>query len=258
MKPALQTTWRRPWRDVFVVEAAISERRVQLGLDTMAAVNLIRVDAVPTGSVISAGGPTLHGVGHAEARGTIVAAVTHGSMTFAEVVFAVVDSLPVPGLLGKPTLTEMGAQLNLAKSVTEICAGERTVQVHAIAVPVDGVSKRPQAQSYCNWLNKRMAAAPKRLQTLFQDVMERADNVMLENFLAEFPDWALRKRQASGHDDPTMHPAPYRAELKRPEEVTTGLVVCPTVWRRTTFWVTLEMEMNCWRKQRTTATFCRL
>jgi hypothetical protein len=59
--------------------------------------------------------------------------------------------------------------------------------------------------------------------------MERADNVMLEKFLAYFADWALRERQASGKDDAAVHPAPYRAELKRPDTAMTGMVVCPTM-----------------------------
>jgi hypothetical protein len=216
-------------RDVFVVEAAVNGVRTQLGLDSMAALNLIRRDALPGGITISAGGPTLHGVGQAEASGTVTVAVTLESLTFAEVVFAVVDSLPVPGLLGKPTLTEMGARMDLAMDTAEIRAGERRAKVRAIALPADVLSSRPQAQSYWNWLNKRMAAAPKRLQVLFQDVMERADNGMLEKFLAGFPDWALHVRQMSGMDNAAIHPAPYRVELKRPEVVTTGLVVCPTV-----------------------------
>ncbi len=101
--------------------------------------------------------------------------------------------------------------------------------MRAIALPLSVLSSRPQAQSYWNWLNKRMATAPKRLQTLMQDVVERADNEMLEKFLAEFANWALHVRQSSGEDNPAVHPAPYRAELKRPEEVMTGMVVCPTI-----------------------------
>ncbi len=155
--------------------------------------------------------------------------VTLGTMTFAEVVFAVVDELPVPGLLGKPTLAAMGTRMDLVGNVAEIRAGDRVSIVRAIALPLSVLSSRPQAQSYWNWLNKRMATAPKRLQTLMQDVVERADNEMLEKFLAEFANWALHARQSSGEDNPAVHPAPYRAELKRPEEVMTGMVVCPTI-----------------------------
>ncbi len=39
-----------------------------------------------------------------------------------------------------------------------------------------------------------MANAPKRLQTVFKDVMARADNEMLEKFLPNFPEWSLRQR----------------------------------------------------------------
>jgi hypothetical protein len=108
--------------------------------------------------------------------------------------------------------------------------GAQKATVHAIALPAElSPSSRPQAQSYWMWLNKRLANAPKRLQMLFQDVMERADNLMLEQFLADFADWSLRQRQASGSDDASQHPAPYKEGLRRPASVTTGLVVCPTL-----------------------------
>ncbi len=50
-------------RDVFVVDAAIKGVAIRLGLDSMAALNLIRSDALPRGVEIAAGGPMLHGVG---------------------------------------------------------------------------------------------------------------------------------------------------------------------------------------------------
>ncbi len=52
-----------------------------------------------------------------------------GTMTFAEVVFAVVDELPVPGLLGKPTLAAMGTRMDLGGNVAEIRAGDRQLCV---------------------------------------------------------------------------------------------------------------------------------
>ncbi len=42
-------------------------------------------------------------------------------------------------------------------------------------------SNRPRAQAYWSWLAKRMAGAP---QKLMQDVVKRADDEMLENFVA--------------------------------------------------------------------------
>ncbi len=217
-------------RNVFVINAAINGMAIQLGLDSMAALNLIRHNALPDGTPVAAGGPTLHGVGRAAARGTVKLAVTVGDLTFAEVEFAVVDDLPVAGLLGKPTLTGMGTRMDLAQNTAEVCAGQRSCTVEAIAIPATALgSDRPQAQSYWAWLNKRMADAPKRLQTVFQDVVERANNTQLELFMAGFADWALRQRQESGQDDASQHPAPYREELKRPASVTTGLVVCPTM-----------------------------
>ncbi len=214
--------------DVFVVEAAVDGVVLRLGLDSMAALNLIRSDALPRGVEIVAGGPMLHGVGQSEATGTIRAAVTLGDLTFAEVVFAVVDDLPVPALLGKPTLTAMGAVIDLGENVAEVYAGERTAELQVVAIPMV-VSNRPQAQSYWTWLARRMAKAPQRLQSVTQDVFERADNKMLEQFLAGFAEWSLMQRQRSGHDDPGVHPAPYQPHLRRPDVVTTGLVVCPTM-----------------------------
>ena len=88
-----------------------------------------------------------------------------------------VEELPVPGLLGKPSLTAMGARLDLVRNVAELCAGSEKAELHAIALTAEAfASKRPQAQSYWAWLSKRMANAPKRLQTVFEDVMARADN----------------------------------------------------------------------------------
>jgi len=121
-------------RDVFVVEAVINGTTTKLGLDSMAALNLIRSDRLPKGVVMSAGGPTLHGVGQAAAKGTIKMDVTLGDLTFAEVAFAVVDDLPVPGLLGKPTLTEMGTVMDLTVNMAEICAGAHKTKVRAIAL----------------------------------------------------------------------------------------------------------------------------
>jgi hypothetical protein len=57
--------------DVFVVSAGVNGSQMRLGLDSMAAVNLIRADSVPPGVVVTAGGPTLHGVGQAAAKGTV-------------------------------------------------------------------------------------------------------------------------------------------------------------------------------------------
>ena len=53
-----------------------------------------------------------YGVGQAAAKGVIMMDVTVGGLTFAGVEFAVVEELPVPGLLGKPSLTAMGARLD--------------------------------------------------------------------------------------------------------------------------------------------------
>jgi hypothetical protein len=160
--------------DVFVVEARVEGAAVRMGLDSMAALNLIRADSVPRGMSVVEGGPTLHGVGQAAAKGTITVEVTLGTFTFAEVEFGIVDDLPVPGLLGKPMLSAVGAYMDFVENVAEVRVRDRSEKVHGIALPVD--SARPQAQAYWTWIIKRIADAPKRLQTLFQDVMERADN----------------------------------------------------------------------------------
>ncbi len=214
-------------RDVFIVNARVHGVATQLGLDSMAALNLVRADVVPPRVALKAGGPTLHGIGCAEVKGRVEMTVTLGKLAFPNVEFAVVEDLPVPALLGKPTLTAMEATLDLANNVAEVgVAGGGRTEVQAVVLAVGAVwSARPQAQAYWSWLNKRLAEAPKRLQTIFQDVVEWADNETLE----EFPEWALRRRQASGEDDPRLHPAPYKDELKRPDVRTTGLVVCPTV-----------------------------
>jgi hypothetical protein len=170
----------------------------------------------------------LHGVGQSEVTGTIRVTVTLGDLTFSDVAFAVVDDLPVPALLGKPMLTAMGAVIDLGENVAEVYAGERTAELRAVAIPTV-VSNRPQAQSYWTWLTKRMAKAPQRLQTLTQDIFERVDDKMMEQFLAGFADWSLWRRQQSDNDDPTVHPAPYLAHLRRLDNLTTGLVVCPTL-----------------------------
>ncbi len=190
-------------REVFVVDAILGSQRVKLGLDSMAALNLMREDAVPLGVVIQSGGPQLHGVGQAQAKGTVRVPVMLSGLSFAAIEFAVVDSLPVPALLGKPTLSEMSATINLAADMASVSDGTRSAILHAVAVPARASdSARPEAQSYWNWLNKRFAAAPKRLQTLIQDTLERADDDMLEKFLAEFPAWSLSQRQALDTDDP--------------------------------------------------------
>ncbi len=110
----------------------------------------------------------------------------------------------------------------------DIPAGQRESETKVQSIPTIA-SNRPQAQSYWGWLGKRLAKAPQRLQVLTQDVFERANDAILEQFLAEFPDWSLRRRQASGHDDPAVHPAPYVPQLRRTEAATTGLVVCPSL-----------------------------
>lgn len=220
-------------RDVFVVDAVVGVHGVKMGLDSMAALNLIREDALAPNAIVQPGGPLLHGVGQVQSRGMIVAPVTLGGLLVGEVVFAVVTELPVQALLGKPTLAQLRARIDMANDTAAVSHGRQTTLVHAVAAPVAlSDSSRPDAQSYWNWINKRVAAAPKRLQTLFQDVMERADNVMLEQFLAEFPDWALRARQMSNQDDPAAHPAPYQRDLTRVEAqarsgATSGVVVCP-------------------------------
>ncbi len=215
--------------EVFVVSARLQDNATKLGLDSMAAINLIRADALPRGTIVSPGGPQLHGVGLAMAKGTVVLALEVGGLKLGPVTFAVVETLPVPALLGKPTLSVMGASMDLSTDTASLAHMGRTTAVRAVAVPVvRQESGRPQAQSYWNWINKRFAAAPKKMQTLVQDVLERADDEMLEQFLATFPDWALRRRQTSDHDDPTVHPAPYQPRLVRPTtSITSGVVVCP-------------------------------
>ncbi len=196
----------------------------------MAALNLIRADALAAGTAIAAGGPkSLYGVGQSETRGVVQLGVTLGDLTFM-VPFTVVDELPVAGLLGKPTLTLLKATLNLAADTATISHQGHTTELRAIALIAPSLdSKRPEAQSFWNWINKRLAAASKRLQIAFQDVMERAEDETLEQFLASFPEWSLFQRQMSGNDDANVHPAPYLAHLRRPEAAATGLVVCPTL-----------------------------
>jgi hypothetical protein len=100
---------------------------------------------------------------------------------FDNVAFAVVDDLPVQALLGKPTLTQIRAQLDLGADKATLRHGNKIISVQAVALPIrEQDSQRPQAQSYWNWINKRFSTAPRRLQTLIQDVFERADDKMLE------------------------------------------------------------------------------
>ena len=101
-------------------------------------------------------------------------------------------------LMGKPSMEQMGTVLDLARDEARIIKGKKAATVRAVAVPVQKDSQRPRAQSYWNWLAKRMAKAPKSVQIKFQDVMERADDQMLAKFLDEFPTWALSQRQMSG------------------------------------------------------------
>ena len=214
-------------RDVFVIAAKANNQNIKLGLDSMAAVNLIRADAVPQDASVQPGGPTLHGIGQAQAKGTVTLRLSFSTAVFENVSFAVIDELPVQALLGKPTLTQMRAQMDLGANKATLRNGHKTISVQAVALPIREMdSQRPQAQSYWNWINKRFAAAPKRLQTLIQDVLERADDKMLEQFLAQFPDWTARSASVS---DIAAHPAPYQQHLRRPESVTTGLAVCLTV-----------------------------
>jgi hypothetical protein len=169
----------------------------------MAALNLVRANAVPARATILAGGPTLFGVGQATVSGTVKLTVKLGTLAFADVEFAVVDDLPVPALLGKPTLAAMHAKLDLFKQCGRVWRGGRwthgSARNHA-----GGGGNRPKAQSYWNWISKRMAAAPQRLQTVFQDVVERADDSTLEQFLASFAEWKVRSLERY---DPLLHPA---------------------------------------------------
>ena len=160
--------------------------------------NLMRKGSVPPGTVIKPGGPSLHGVGEAECSGMVDVDVEVGGIMFPRMRFGVVDSLPVPALMGKPSMEQMGTVLDLARDEARIIKGKKAATVRAVAVPVQKDSQRPRAQSYWNWLAKRMAKAPKSVQIKFQDVMERADDQMLAKFLDEFPTWALSQRQMSG------------------------------------------------------------
>jgi hypothetical protein len=216
-------------KEVCAVTGQLNGQATTLGLDTLAALNLIRRDALPTGAQTKLGGPRLHGVGDAQACGTTELQVRLGDLTFERVPFAIVQQLPVPALLGKPTLAKMNAIMDVAAGKAQIAKGDATTTVHAVAVPVRKDSERPKSHSYWNWINKRFAAADKRLQVLIQDVLERADDGMLEKFLAHFPSWSLEQRQASGSDDPRVHPAPYQPGLRRSKEAVTatGVVVCP-------------------------------
>ncbi|MEZ0274114.1 MAG: reverse transcriptase domain-containing protein, partial [Roseimicrobium sp.] len=216
-------------KEVLAVAARVGGQGMTLGLDTLAAVNLIRRDALPEGVVVNAGGPRLHGVGSAQAAGTVELRVQVGGLSFEQVSFAVVDELPVQALVGKPTLASMRAVLEVANGVAQLRQGEQTARVRAIAVPARGDSSNTKAQSYWNWLNRRFAKANTRLQAVFQDVCGRADDAMLEKFLASFPEWSLKQRRESGKDDPNVHPAPLRPDLARSTDaaITTGVVVCP-------------------------------
>ncbi len=206
----------------------VNNRDMKLGLDSMAAVNLIRADAVPQHAVVQLGGPLLHGVGQAQANGKVTLHVSLGSISIDDVSFVVVDTLPVDALLGKPTLANMQARLDLGSDTATLQHSAKQISVQAIALPTRSPdSSRPQAQSYWNWVNRRLAAAPKRFQTLVQDIFERADDKMLEQFLAEFPEWAARRLDRLM--SPTSPPTPYQEQLRRPNSVTTGLAVCTIV-----------------------------
>ena len=59
-------------------------------------VNLLRADWLPAGVAVEEGGPQLHGVGRAQARGVVRVAVTiGGGLKWENIPFIVVDSLPV-------------------------------------------------------------------------------------------------------------------------------------------------------------------
>ncbi len=114
-------------RDVFVVDARVQGVNIQLGLDSMAALNLMRLDdTVPARATVVAGGPMLHGVGQAAVRGTVKLTVTMGTLAFPEIEFAVVDDLPVPALLGKPSF------LQLARSSTWSATRQRSAFAAAL------------------------------------------------------------------------------------------------------------------------------
>jgi hypothetical protein len=146
-------------------------------------------------------------VGRVQAQGTADLRVQVGGLPYEKVPFVVVEELPVQALLGKPTLATMKAVLEVAAGQAKLVQGGRVAAVRAIALPVRKDSGNPKAQSYWNWLNRRFAVANTRLQAVFQDVCHRADDAMLEKFLASFPDWSLELRRASGMDDPNVHPA---------------------------------------------------
>ena len=206
-----------------------------VGLDSLAAVNLIRRSAIPTSATPLLGGPPLQGIGVCQSEGRVELSVHLGHFEYPGIEFCVVPDLPVPAVLGKPTLgSYLHASLDLARDRAIIRQGSDWCIIPTIALPVAPASNRPDAQSYWSWLGARMAKAPKRLQTVFQDVMERADDAMLEPFLASFPDWSLARRQASDNDDASIHPAPYQAHLRRPAtppsaSVVTSAIACPSV-----------------------------
>ena len=98
----------------------------------------------------------VHGIGQSQARGLIQASVKLAELTFADVCFAVVEDLSVRGLLGKPTLSDMKAVIDMGSGVATVRLGEETATVPAIALPVELHSNRPEAQAYWSWINKRL------------------------------------------------------------------------------------------------------
>ncbi len=218
---------------ILVVRCALQGLAMEVGADTMAALNIIRGDALPPGVEVTKGGPELHGVGLAQSEGVVRVNVTLGGLEVGAQEFVVVQSLPVMAILGKPLLAAMGARIDVAAGTVRINVGGKTTKLRAVAVPAVP-SERPRAQAYWQWLNVRLSKAEKRLQTHFQDVMERADDAMLLEFLKTFPAFALRQRQESKEDDPNVHPAPLRPELRRPATTSAGAVTCPALVDATT------------------------
>lgn len=173
--------------DILVVRCQLQGVAMEAGADTMAAVNIIRGDALPPGAKVVEGGVELLGVGQVQSDGVVELSVELGGVMVGKQEFVVVQTLPVPAILGKKLLAAVQAKIDVAAGKVQIRAGGKKALLRAVAVPAKHVeSERPKAQAYWNWLAVHMSKAGKKLQTCFQETMERADDTMLLEFLVSY------------------------------------------------------------------------
>jgi hypothetical protein len=81
-------------------------------------------------------------------------------------------------LLGKSSLTAIGARLDLVRNVAELRVGSETTELHAIALTAEAVtSSRPQAQAYWTWLQQEDGERAEAVADCVEDVVGRMDTI---------------------------------------------------------------------------------